>query len=130
MIVGCKNCPKYITFDAAYTDRCAVIGLIRLSFDAAIDDGIIETYSPEAFARYYKKRIDKDYATVEFRGDVPYIVYTDDGDGSLDEYTYLAAFYRTRYAYFVLTCLVPSEKFSDYTEEFLSIAASAYIDYK
>ena len=114
------------TFDAAYTDGAAVIGIIRWSFQAAIDDGIVETYSPEAFARYYRNRIGKNECEIKFSGDAPYIVY-EDGEDII--YSYLTSFYRTRYAYFVVTFVTESLLFPDYESEFLKIAKSAYLDY-
>ena len=115
------------SFDAAYSDGRAVIGITRLSFEAAIDDGIIETYTPKAFAKYYKKRIGKENLEIYENGDVPYILYTEQKDGV--SYFYQCSFYRTKYAYFVVVA-VCREDFSDmYSEEFLEIAKSAYIKY-
>ena len=115
------------TFDAAYSDGVAVIGIIRLSFQAAIDDGIVETYSPEGFAKYYKNRIEKSECEIKFSGDAPYIVYE---EGEEIPYSYLTSFYRTRYAYFVVTFVTESVVFSDYEAEFIEIAGSAYLDYE
>ena len=114
------------TFDAAYTDGVSVIGIARLSFEAAIDDGIVETLSPEGFAKYYRQRIGKEDAALTIAGDVPYIVYE---GGEEEKYTYLVAFYRSRYAYFVVTFATGSEYFSSCRAEYIEIATSAYLDY-
>ena len=116
------------SFDRAYSDGRAVIGITRLSFEAAIDDGIIETYTPEAFAKYYKKRIDKSHLEVYERGEVPYIIYTEQKDGV--SYFYQCSFYRTKYAYFVVVAVCREDLSEMYSEEFLDIASSAYIKYK
>ena len=115
------------SFDAAYSDGEAVVGITRMSFEAAIDDGIPTTLTPLRFAEEYKSRVGLDDYTVKERGDVPYLVYyTREDDGI---YTHLASFYKSYYAYFAVTFVCKSDVEDSYLEDFYEIMDSAYLDY-
>ena len=114
-------------FDVAYTDGEAVVGITRMSFDAAIDDGIPSTLSPLRFAEEYKSRTGLDDYLVKERGDVPYITYyTRDGT---EIYMHTTAFYKSYYAYFAVSFVVNSKRETKYSEDLFEIFDSAYLDY-
>ena len=115
-------------FDVAYSDGLAVVGFTRMSFEAAINDGIPETLSAYKFSEEYKKRTDlEDYVTLWLE-DVPYIsYYTDEG---IAEYFHIVAFYRSHHAYFAVVFVVNSTYQWDYRIKFNEFMLSAYLDYE
>lgn len=114
------------SFDAAYSNGEAVVGITRISFEAAVLDGIPATLSPLKFAELYKERTDRDWCRVILLGDVPYITYPSSSDSG-KVYTYLIGFYRTPYAYFTVTFVTEEKNGEKYQEEFLSLLNKAYI---
>lgn len=112
------------SFDAAFYDGETVVGFLRISFVAGYDNGIPDTLSPEKFARFYMEKIGRQL-DVSIRGDVPYyIYYNTDGDVT---YFYLATFYRTLYAYFVITYVTEAKNEIKNTEAYLTFAKNAYM---
>jgi len=83
-------------FDVVYSDGELTVGITRISYASLVDEGISPTLSPRAFAELYKRGegIDK---TVHEYGDTVYYTYT------LGSERYLPTFYRTPYAYFIIT---------------------------
>ena len=114
-------------FDVAYTDGEAVVGITRMSFEAAIDDGIPSTLSPLRFAEEYKTRTGLDNYSVKERGDVPYITYyTREGT---EIFMHTVGFYKSYYAYFAVAFVVNSKREAKYSENLFEIFDSAYLDY-
>lgn len=92
-------------FDAAYTDGRLIVGIQRLSFDAGVDDGVPATMTPSVFAEYYLERTNTE-AEILYHGYVPYAAFT--MDSAQSSYDYLLSFYRTDYAYFIITFIAAS----------------------
>lgn len=99
-------------YDAAYSDGRIVVGILRLSFAACEADGIPATVSPRIFSGYYRQRAldGVDVSETVTDGDVVYFTYRQSSVLG-DDYTYLATFFKTPYAYFVITYVMPSEEF-------------------
>ena len=112
------------SFDAAFYDGETVMGMLRISFVAGYDNGIPDTLSPEKFAKYYMNKIERT-GDIDVRGDVPYFIYYNTEGGVT--YFYLAAFYRTRYAYFVVSFITEAKNEYKNTEKYLEYASGAYI---
>lgn len=104
--------------DAAATDGSLTVTLARLSFVAAIEDGIPDTLGPEAFAKVFATR-----SGLKLEGDATATVgditvrISEWGDAVYYTYGYLGAeelpmraviaFYRTPYAYFAIGFYAP-----------------------
>ncbi len=111
------------TFDAAFTDGSAVIGITRLSFQA-IADGVIETFTVFQFAQWYAEDY-KEENGIELEilmiSDTPYCFFTSGG------YYTLRSFYRSRHAFFIVTFMCVEEKAELYAPKFLKYADEAYL---
>lgn len=118
---------KSESFDKAMSDGRSVVGITRMSFEAALDDGIPTTLTPRAFAEEYKRRTEKTDCQVLDNGEVPYITYVQKADGQLLHYT--VAFYRSDYAYFSVVFVTYEEYAEEYSEKFLRDMKCAYLDY-
>lgn len=115
------------SFDASYSDGSLIVGMTRVSFVAAMDDGIPTTLTPLKFAEVYRGRVDKEDSEIKELGDVPYFTYTvttDDGR----EYIYLPTFYCTPYAYFVIFFITFTENKAWNQKSILELTKSVYID--
>ena len=115
-------------FDVAYSDSDAVIGITRMSLDAALDDGIPSTLSPIKFAEEYARRTGIDEYPIEQTGDVPYISYYTTEGGV--QFFHRVAFYKSTYAYFCVVFVVRGDKEEDYSSDFLEYMESAYLNYE
>ncbi|MBR2930877.1 MAG: hypothetical protein IKC32_06575 [Clostridia bacterium] len=113
------------TYDASYTDGRMIVGVLRLSFDAMENEGIPATMTPLRFAEYYKDHFVNSLDPTEVReeGDVPYLSYSS-GDG----FSYLATFYFSPYAYFVVTYVARDEYFEALKPIMLSYASLVTVD--
>ena len=99
-------------YDVAYSDGRIVVGIIRMSFAVSEADGVSATMSPRRFAEYYKGRALEGISVSETVEDGDVVYYTYELDALLGEtYTYFATFFKTPYAYFVITYILPSEEF-------------------
>ena len=116
-------------FDKAFTNGRVVIGINRMSFDACLDNGILPTHTPKKFASIYKEKISvsENTSEVEQIGDVPYFTYKRSSEEI--EYLYVATFYCSQYAYFVVTFISPNTNESMLITEFLEIANTMYFTY-
>ena len=114
-------------FDVAYYDGNAIVGMTRYSFVDCIEYGFLSTLDPEKFAEVHLQKTEKEGVEIFKDGDVPYYSYTLT-NSSGGEYFYLLAFYRTPYAYFVVTFITPAERSDEMKDVFLQYAKSAYID--
>lgn len=107
-------------FDVAATNGTASVGVARISFAAAVEQGISDTYSQLQFAEYFKLISGKDGEVYTYSG-IPYFTYTDSTGG--DEMFCTATFYRTPYAYFYVLYAVPASEERYYRDAFLEYAA-------
>lgn len=85
-------------FDVTFTDGETVVAILRISFEAAIKNGISNVMNAYEFGEYWLMRCERDASIV--RGSVVYCEYYDSQDGH--EQYYLEAFYRSKFAYFVV----------------------------
>ncbi len=104
-------------FDAAYENDGAVVGIVRISFEAGFASGIPETLMPEDFAEFYMKKVGRDEA-IQLSGTVPYYQYIDT-DGVENVYE-LVSFYRSKYAYFIIFFACPESGYEERKLEFLA----------
>ena len=114
-------------FHVAYSDGSTVVGMTRFSFVDAEEYGLLSTYTPEQLAKVFLHKL-SDVVTdgIKIHGDVPYFYYTAASvDGS--QYFYMPTFYRTPYAYFVITFITPSIRASMGYPEFLEYSSSVHI---
>ena len=113
-------------FNTAYYDGNLIVGMTRYSFVDCIEYGFLSTLDPEKFAEVYLEKSGKTNITVEMSGDVPYYTYSlINASGS--PYFYLLAFYRTPYAYFVITFITPYEQAEKMHPIILNYANGVYI---
>ena len=89
---------KSSDFDAVYTDGELFVGVLRISFAAAVADKIPETMTATEFGELWNYRCER-YADVKNERGVTFSEYYDSYEGA-DGY-YFEAFYRSEYAYFV-----------------------------
>lgn len=116
-------------YDVCYTDGTVTVGIMRLSFDACVGDGIPTTLSPRQFAEYYRS-----YAlggihttSTQTKGDVVWYTYTQ-GSSSGMSYTYMPTFYFSPYAYFIVTYILPTGDYIYKQDELLGYAESVRIE--
>ena len=114
-------------FNVAYSDGNSIVGILRYSFVDCDELGIATTFTPYKFAGVYLDMLDRQVDTpVKEHGDVPYFTYTvtkDDGS----RYFYMPTFYRTPYAYFVITFITPKAREDAGRAEFLQYTSTVYI---
>ena len=110
-------------YDKLYTDGQSSVAILRISFDAAVLEGISDAHTAEEFGRYWLLQCGR-VATVKSEPNVDYCEYYDSSTGL--EYYYLVAFYRTPNAYFIV--LFMSDKASEDTSrvKFLEYARGTY----
>ncbi len=114
-------------FHSAYSDSVSFVGITRYSFEDCVKNGLLTTYSPLKFAGVYLEMMDRTvYENIKEHGDVPYFTYVaTDSDGV--ELLYMPTFYRTRYAYFVITFITPLTRYNEAKNEFLGYTETVYI---
>lgn len=113
-------------FDLAFENGDEIIGIRRLSFSTALDEGLLTTHTPDRLAEIYRERLGVSGAsTVFLHGDIPYFVYTLYADGG--NYAYMPTFYRTSYAYFIITFICKNSIDEGTRVKFLSVCDSVYI---
>ncbi len=112
-------------FDLALSNGEAIVGMIRLSFEAAVQEGINSTHSPESFAELYTLMIGREDVEIMQHGDVPYFTYTREGESA--DYFYMQTFYRTHHAYFIISFICPLTLESGYRVEFLACTERVYV---
>lgn len=116
-------------FDAVYSDGYATVSVTRITFSAAFTDGIPDTYSPLQLARFYQLNNSHDGIEINADSHVPRYSYTGStGDG---EIYVMHTFYRSPYAYFIVTYTCDAQLFAKYEADFIRYADGAYFsDYK
>ena len=117
------------SFDLALSDGRLFVGILRISFEAAVMDGIPATMTPLKFAEYYLDVTEKaDKATpITEHGDVPYYTYIEENNGA--RYLFVPSFYFSIYAYFVITFITPIEEGEAPLGEILSYTETVFISY-
>ena len=114
-------------FDMSYTDGRVIVGVLRFSFEACLKDDIPISMSDYTFAKYYRaKAVDiDDVSEVELYGYLPYFTYTLDGaDGA--RHRYIATFYTTPNAYFLVMYITPAESAKDNVSHIESLIGKVY----
>lgn len=114
-------------FHSAYSNGDSFVGITRYSFADCVNNGLLTTYSPLKFAEVYLEMMDRTVleGITEYNS-VPYFIYTvTDSDGN--ELMYMPTFYRTPYAYFIITFITPAARYYEAKEEFLGYIKTAYI---
>ena len=109
------------TFDVAYSDGEVIMGVLRYSFVDCEEYGLLSTLTPQKLAEVYRDKSGKT-AEIFTEGDVPYYFYS-----TSDSLTYLVSFYRTPYAYYVITYITPLTNFDSVFEDIIEYMTSAYI---
>ena len=114
-------------FNVAYSDGNVIVGIARYSFVDCEELGLLSTYTPLKLANVYLEMMDRTVdETVKSRGDIPYFTYTETAeDGS--SYFYMPTFYRTPYAYFVITFITPKSREAEGRVEFFGYMDTVYI---
>ena len=114
-------------FNVAYSDGNTIVGIARYSFVDCEELGLLTTFTPLKLANVYLDMMDRTVdEAVKERGDIPYFTYTETAkDGS--SYFYMPTFYRTPYAYFVITFIAPKVRESEAREEFFGYMDSVYL---
>jgi len=110
-------------YDVSYSNGKYAVAVLRISFVAAVREGISETMTAHAFGEFWLERCNR-RATVKTDG-VSYCEYYDQASGT--EFYYMEAFYRTSYAYFVLLFAAPSIYDDAAFEDFLAYARGVTI---
>ena len=114
-------------FDLEASDGHISVGITRFSFDAVIKDGILATHTPLKFAEVYQGLIEA--ATVgplRESGDIPYFIYRE--TTAAGEVFFMPTFYRTPYAYFVITFVSQSDITDSMLDELLGYAKSVFVN--
>ena len=114
-------------FDTAFYDGNVIVGMTRYSFVDCIEYGFLSTLDPLRFAEVHLEKTGRENIAVLTSGDVPYYCYTLT-NSSAKEYFYMLTFYRTPYAYFVVTFITPASRANEMMDTFFKYAHSAYID--
>ena len=112
-------------FDLLISNGDIAVSLIRISFDAALKQGIPDNYSVEKFATFFMTKSEKSDSLSE-HGDVPYYSYTERVNGR--ELFYTVTFYRSYNAYFVVAYATDSENREKYEKSFLDYSQRAYFN--
>ena len=121
---GYEELDSESSFDRVYANGTDAVGIFRVSFEAAIDDGVPTTLSAKKFAEYYLEQSGL-VTEVEERDNIPYFVYVEEQDGQ--RYMHVPTFYRTPYAYFIITFTSAGGGDEEKLGEFLEIASTVYL---
>ena len=115
-------------YDVAYADGDLIVGISRFSFvDCEQEYGILATHSPLKFAQIHLARYGQSSdITVAQHGDVPYYSYSMSDLGGF-EYFYMPTFYRTPYAYFVITFVTPYDNVKVQRDKIFEYIETVYI---
>ncbi len=113
-------------FDVSYSNGECVVGIIRMSFAACIEAGISEAMTPKDFGAYWLTRVGRDEAPVLVDESTPYATYYD--SEGMSEVFYMATFYRSPYAYFVVLYSCMAQDRERLRSVFLDYAENTYFD--
>ena len=114
-------------FNVSYSDGNVMVGIARYSFVDCEQLGLATTYMPSKLASVYLEMMGRTVDEgVKKYGDIPYFTYTEiASDGS--RFFYMPTFYRTPYAYFVITFITPKAREAEGREEFFKYMDSVYL---
>lgn len=114
-------------FNVAYSDGNTIVGIARFSFVDCEELGLLSTFTPLKLANVYLEMMDRTVdEVVKVRGDIPYFTYTETAeDGS--KFFYMPTFYRTPYAYFVITFITPKAREDEGRVEFYGYMDTVYL---
>ena len=114
-------------FNVAYSDGNMIVGISRYSFVDCEEVGLLTTYSPKKLANVYLERLGMQVdEKVKMQGDIPYFSYTKtESDGV--QYYYMPTFYRTQYAYFIITFITPKSRMVEGREEVFEYMGTVYL---
>ena len=108
-------------YDLSLSSGDVSFGLIRISRVAAEESGISDTMSPSELAEFTLGEKGKTGACEIYSySDIPYFTLYEQVGGR--EYYTLYTFYRSVYAYFIITFAVPRDKEAEYRETLLEYA--------
>ena len=114
-------------YNIAYSDGKTIVGIARYSFVDCEEYGLLTTFTPMKLAEVYLDMMDRTVdETVKKQGDVPYFTYTETADDG-SQYFYMPTFYRTPYAYFVITFITPKVREVQGRVEFLEYIETVYL---
>ena len=103
-------------FDVAYSNGKNMVAVLRISFVAGMNEGIPETMTTVEFRDFWLDKLDREAILAD--GEITYCEYYD-GEAENETY-YLEAFYRSKYAYFVVLFATNARREEDGRREFLS----------
>ena len=113
------------SFDLCYSDGTLTVGISRMSYASALEEEIPDSLTARSFAALYSTRSGRTDARISDYGDAVYYTYVDKADdGRLIRYT--PTFYKTPYAYFILTFIAESSAVT--LEETLCHTANVYLE--
>ena len=110
-------------YDVSFTNGTEYVAILRLSYAAAVKSGIPETYSADEFGDYWLKECGRTCDMLKY-GDIDYCDYIDSANGG--EFYYLAVFYRSKNAYFVVLFATNADSVGESKGKFLKFADEAY----
>ena len=113
-------------FDKAYSDGESVVAIYRVSFEAGREDGIPDFLTTEQFARLYLKSTSRK-AEIKNHNFTAYYEYTEPAGG--ENSSYLASFYRSKHAYFLVLFACPERLYSEKLQTFLSYTETVIFVY-
>ena len=109
------------SIDMALCDSQSVVALTRISNEAAYEEGISPVLTQLDFARFYMELSNID-SEVKLHSDIPYYTYTVTSNTG-EEFKFLATFYRSPYAYFVVLYAAVADVFDGRLRSFLDYAS-------
>ncbi len=109
-------------FDVAYSNGKSMVAALRISFVAGMNEGIPETLTTVEFRDLWLDRLNRE--AILFDEEITYCEYYDGEDEN--EIYYLEAFYRSRYAYFVVLFATNVRNEENGRREFLSYIDKIY----
>jgi len=112
-------------FDAFFSNGTAAVALIRMSHAAAITQGVPDYLTAYEFGMLWLDMCDREAEMIS-TPEVDYCCYYE--KSGEDNYYYLAAFYRSRYAYFTVLYCVNAELEDVWRVKFLDFAKGTYFN--
>ena len=114
-------------FHAAYSDGTTIVGFTRYSFVSCEENGLLTTWTPRKFASVYLEMMERTVDEgIKMVNEIPYFSYTNT-DSSGNKYYYMPTFYRTPYAYFIITFITPDVRKEEGRAEFFEYIKTVYI---
>ncbi len=104
------------SYDALFTNGEAYVGISRLSFLGIENDDLDGSMFPDTVSRKYAESNGLD-VEISDKDEYSYFVYTDSG------YYNLIAFYRSKYAHFIVRFVCIEEKTEKFASDFLRYAS-------